>query len=169
MQSSVLPLLLTVLTSADIILNISSDSIVSLNGHNTTSQYLMGLTYHGSGEAQFHNDSLLKQMNEQFGVNVIGSGQSLMGLLPTNQQEAIKCCNTTQELREWINSGEACNTLKQTEYQQVFHSDFYRDETTMITFNYLNGVPCNNNSLPEFYHCIGNDSGNISFIYIYIT
>ena len=145
--------------SADIVINISSNSILSINGYNKTSPYLMGLTYHGSGEAQFHNDSLLKQMNTQFGVNVIGSGQSLMGLLPTNQQQAIKCCNTTSELKEWIESGEACNTLKQTEYQQVWHSDFYRQQTSMITFNYLNGVPCNNNSLPEFYHCIGNDTG----------
>ena len=145
-------------------LNISSDSLVSINDYDTTSTYLLGLSAY-AGVGPLTNDSFLKQLNTELGVNVVGFGEQLNGILPTNQQQAEQCCNTVSGLTKWINDGSACNTYKNTYDPKVWNTNFWKSDTSITTFLYLIDS-CNAGYYPELNHCLGTDTGKIAYIYL---
>ena len=143
-------------TAISVQLNISSNTLISVNNYTQTSNYLLGLSAYGA--TPLSNNSYLKELNSNLSVNVIGFGEQLNGILPTNQAEGVKCCNTTQGLREYIQNGSACINYAKSYDPQKWNSDFYKQDTTITTFIYLKDS-CQNDYYPEDYHCIGNDTG----------
>eukprot|EP01084_Bolivina_argentea_P136189 239865_1 len=138
-------------------LNISSNTIVSINNYNKSSSYLLGLSAY-AGIGPLTNNSLLSQLNKQLGVNVIGYGEQLDGILPTNKQQAVECCNTTNGLKKYIVDGSACAAFKKTYDPSIWNSNYYKQETSITTFIYLKDS-CQSGYYPEDYHCFGPDTG----------
>ena len=143
-------------------LNISSNTLVTINGYDRTSNYLLGITAY-AGIGPLTNDSYLKELNVNLGVNVIGYGQQLNGILPTNQQDAVKCCNTVNGLKNYIQDGQACQQFKNTYDPKIWNSNYYKQDTSITSFIYLKDS-CQTGYEPEDNHCFGPDTG---FINIY--
>ena len=164
MLSSLLLISATVRYSADVNINVKSSTLVSINNYNTTSKYLLGLSAYGS--SPLSNDTFLKELNGNLGVNVVGYGEQLNGILPRDQAQGIQCCNTTQGLTNYIQSGEACTNYKTTFDPNIWNNPYYKQDTSITTFIYLKDS-CQSNYYPEDYHCIGNDSGIKSIVHHY--
>lgn len=140
--------------ASQILLSIESKSVLSINGYNMTSRDLLGITIYGATK-EVRNDTYLKELNTELGVNTLSFAGDLSAyLLPPNQTEAIKCCNTTQGLKSYINSGEACKNYLNHPATAIWSSSTYMDDTTLTTFLYLKDN-CRNTSFPTIYHCYG--------------
>ena len=145
--------LLLIIDGLDV--NISSLTLISKNGYDTTSNYLLNLAAY-SNVKPLSNESLLNYYHLTLGVNGFGFGQHLDGILPTNNNEGIQCCNTTNELKEWINSGNACKTFNETyPPKYIWNTNYYKSHLT--SFYFLN-ENCNTQSLPSKYHCLYNET-----------
>lgn len=155
--------MLWVASANSVQLNIFSNTLVSINGYNKTSKYLLGSTAYSV--TPLHNDSYLTELNKNLGVNVIGFGEDLGGILPFNQTESIKCCNTTEGLKQYIESGQACAKYKNSYDPKIWNSNYFKQNTSITTFIYLKDN-CQSNYYPQDYHCLGNDTGT-NHVYMY--
>ncbi len=107
--------LLSVSSQQQIILEINSSQTVTVNGESYVSPFLLGLTAYSEGGANLNDPTLCSQFHKDLGINVIGFGETLgYALFPPNQQDAIKCCNNTHDLQEYIDSGQAWARFKST-------------------------------------------------------
>ena len=72
-------------------------------------------------------------------------------LLPSDFDDAVACCNKTEDLINYINSGQACEEYSSKASTKVWNSDYYKDSTSMKTFLFLKDN-CRNDSVNK-YHC----------------
>ena len=164
----------TIGTTSDVKLTISSDTILAYATHSphlataweTTGNYLTGLTAYAGVGYLGNNASILDYFVNQLNINVIGFGIELSSIFPSNTDDAIKCCNDTASLSSYIDSGDACVNYNKNTYdaKKIFMSDAWLNNSNLtnsdsstikiIPFLYLR-EHCNSGDYPQLWHCLG--------------
>lgn len=145
----------TTLSQSFLGITLNSNSLVTVNDWQKTSNYLLGLSAYGGLDVLYKNEVNMELYNEQYGINSIGYGGGMSGILPESQSEAISCCNTASGLKSYIESGTAaCDRFKTTWQQKIYGSDYYLESTTFESFLYLYDH-CRTGEYPTLNHCQG--------------
>ena len=130
--------------------------------YNQTSNFLLGLTAYGGGGGILRSNENLARLSNKDNVNVIGFGTQLSAVFPSNTDDAIQCCNTTEGLKQLISNGDAClNYAKNNGDYQEWSSNYWLNNSRnngelILPFIYLKDS-CN--YYPEQYHCLGYQTG----------
>ena len=134
-------------------ITLNSNSLVTVNNWQKTSNYLLGLSAYSGLDVLYNNEANMDLYNGQYGINSIGYGGGMSDVLPESQSEAISCCNTASGLESYFASGTtACDRFRTIWNQRIYGSEHYIESTTFESFLYLYDH-CRDGKYPTRNHC----------------
>eukprot|EP01084_Bolivina_argentea_P124430 220494_1 len=153
----------SIITNAQVSMrvNITSNTITSINNKTKTSRYLLGETAYGDFKI-LTNATYVTELQKQYGINI-------MSFVPINSlfyntNNGFDCCNTTEDLNNYINSGQACRNFAQSPIAKIWESNYW-NALTIDSFQYF--ISCNNMNSVERYHCCDPDVNQQHHIPLY--